>query len=81
MVGGLVVAAAAFALLTQPDIASGLGMLVTATVVVSLGLAQVFTLATDQFDWQRAGGPGGATARTLGNELGVWRRTGHRHPG
>jgi DHA2 family multidrug resistance protein-like MFS transporter len=47
MAAGLVVAAAGFGLLTQVDIASGLGVLVIGSVVVALGLAPVFTLATD----------------------------------
>jgi MFS transporter, DHA2 family, multidrug resistance protein len=45
LTGGLLIAAAGFALLTQVD--AGLGVLVTATVVFSLGLAPLFTLATD----------------------------------
>jgi MFS transporter, DHA2 family, multidrug resistance protein len=48
MAGGLVVAALGFALFSQVDAASGLGVLVIASVVVALGLAPVFTLATDQ---------------------------------
>jgi DHA2 family multidrug resistance protein-like MFS transporter len=47
MAGGLVVAAVGFALFTNVDIASGLAVLVIASVVVALGLAPVFTLATD----------------------------------
>ena len=47
MAAGLVVAAAGFALFTQVEIGSGFGVLVIASVVVSLGLAPVFTLATD----------------------------------
>jgi DHA2 family multidrug resistance protein-like MFS transporter len=43
--GGLLVAAAGFTLLTRLD--GELGLLVTGSVIVSLGLAAVFTLATD----------------------------------
>src|SRR5262245_6709521 len=48
MAGGLVVAAIGFGLFSQVDGQSGLGFLVIAPVVVALGLAQVFTVATDQ---------------------------------
>lgn len=47
MAAGLVVAAAGFGLLTQVDVASGPGLLIGASVIVALGLAPVFTLATD----------------------------------
>jgi DHA2 family multidrug resistance protein-like MFS transporter len=47
MAAGLVVAANGFGLLTRVDIASGPGMLIGASVIVALGLAPVFTLATD----------------------------------
>jgi MFS transporter, DHA2 family, multidrug resistance protein len=47
MAGGLVLSAGGFGLLTQVDGAHGLSMLVTGFVVYSLGLAPVFTLATD----------------------------------
>ena len=47
MAGGLALAAVGFGLLTQVDGASGLAVLVTGSVVFSLGLAPVFTLATD----------------------------------
>jgi DHA2 family multidrug resistance protein-like MFS transporter len=47
MVGGLALAALGFAVLTQIDRPSGLAVLVTGFVVYSLGLAPVFTLATD----------------------------------
>ncbi len=45
--GGLALAAVGFVLLTQVDVASGLVVLVIGSVVFSLGLAAVFTLATD----------------------------------
>jgi DHA2 family multidrug resistance protein-like MFS transporter len=47
MAGGLVVAAVGFGLLTRVEGPSSLAVLVTAFVVFSLGLAPVFTLATD----------------------------------
>jgi MFS transporter, DHA2 family, multidrug resistance protein len=47
MAAGLLLAAVGFGVLTQVDGASGLVVLVTGSVVFSLGLAPVFTLATD----------------------------------
>ena len=47
MAGGLVIAAVGFGLLAQVDGSSGIGQIVTAFVVYSLGLAPAFTLATD----------------------------------
>jgi DHA2 family multidrug resistance protein-like MFS transporter len=47
MAGGLALAAVGFGLLTQVDAASGLAVLVTGSVVFSVGLAPVFTLAAD----------------------------------
>jgi DHA2 family multidrug resistance protein-like MFS transporter len=47
MAGGLVLAAAGFALLARLDGGAGLSVLVVGTVLFSLGLAAVFTLATD----------------------------------
>jgi DHA2 family multidrug resistance protein-like MFS transporter len=47
MAGGFVLAAVGFGMLTQIDGDDGLLMLVTSFVVYSLGLAPVFTLATD----------------------------------
>ena len=47
LAGGLAVAAAGFALLTGVDATAGLAVLVTGSVVFSLGLAPVFTLVTD----------------------------------
>jgi MFS transporter, DHA2 family, multidrug resistance protein len=44
---GLVVATLGFGLLTQSDAGNGTALLVIATVVIALGLAPVFTLATD----------------------------------
>jgi MFS transporter, DHA2 family, multidrug resistance protein len=45
--GGMALAAAGYGLLTQVEEGSGLGVLVTASVIFSLGEAPVFTLATD----------------------------------
>ena len=47
MAAGLAVAAAGFGLLTQLDSSGGLAVLVAGSVVFSLGLAPVDTLATD----------------------------------
>jgi DHA2 family multidrug resistance protein-like MFS transporter len=47
MGAGLALAAVGFGMLTQVDEASGLAPLVSGSVVFSLGLAPVFTLATD----------------------------------
>lgn len=47
MSGGLVLAAAGFALLTRVGPSSGRGVLVAALIVYPLGLAPTFTLATD----------------------------------
>jgi MFS transporter, DHA2 family, multidrug resistance protein len=44
---GLVMAAIGFGLITQVDVETGLGFLVTGMLVYSLGLAPVITLATD----------------------------------
>jgi MFS transporter, DHA2 family, multidrug resistance protein len=45
--GGLALTAVGFAILTQIDRPSGLGVLVAGSVIYSLGLAPVITLATD----------------------------------
>ena len=47
MAAGLVLAAVGFALLARVDAAASVGQVVTAFVIYSLGLAPVFTLATD----------------------------------
>jgi MFS transporter, DHA2 family, multidrug resistance protein len=47
MVGGFLLSATGFVLLTQIDAGSGLAILVTGSVIFSLGLAPVFTLAAD----------------------------------
>jgi MFS transporter, DHA2 family, multidrug resistance protein len=45
--GGLALAAAGYGLMSQVDQGSGLALLVTASIIFSLGEAPVFTLATD----------------------------------
>ncbi len=47
MAGGLVLAAAGFAMFTQVGAASGFAVFVTASIIFSLGLSPVFTLTTD----------------------------------
>ena len=47
MAGGLAIAAVGFALMTQVGVDSGLAVLVTSSVIFSLGLAPLFTLAND----------------------------------
>ena len=74
---GLLLAAAGFALLTQLGVASGLTIMVAATVMVSLGLAPVFTLATDLVvsaaPPERAGAASAIseTSAELGGALGI----------
>ena len=75
--GGLLLAAAGFALLTQAGVASGLTVMVTATVMLSLGLAPAFTLATDLIVGavppERAGAASAIseTSSELGGALGI----------
>jgi MFS transporter, DHA2 family, multidrug resistance protein len=77
MAAGLVVAAAGFALFTQVAIGSGVGVLVVASVVVALGLAPVFTLATDlvigSAPPERAGAAAAIseTSSELGGAMGI----------
>jgi DHA2 family multidrug resistance protein-like MFS transporter len=77
MVGGLVFAAAGLGLLTQVGGSTGLAVLVTGSVVFSLGLAPVFTLATDLIVGsappERAGAASAIseTASELGGALGI----------
>jgi MFS transporter, DHA2 family, multidrug resistance protein len=47
MAAGLAIAAIGFAVMTQVEVDSSLAVLVTATVIFSLGLAPLFTLAND----------------------------------
>ena len=76
IVGGLVLAAAGFVLLTQVGAAS-LPLLVTASVVLALGLAPVFTLAADLMvsaaPPERAGAAAGIseTSSEFGGALGI----------
>jgi DHA2 family multidrug resistance protein-like MFS transporter len=75
--GGLTLAAAGFVLLAQVTADSGLGVLVTATVLFSLGLAPVFTLAADLMVGaappERAGAAAGIseTSSEFGGALGI----------
>jgi DHA2 family multidrug resistance protein-like MFS transporter len=77
MAGGLGLAAAGFALLTQVGETPGVAVLVTGFVVYSLGLAPVFTLATDlvvgSAPPERAGAASAIseTASEFGGALGV----------
>ena len=77
MAGGLVLAAAGFVLLTLVDGDSALELLVIGSVVFSLGLAPVFTLAADMMVGtappERAGAAAGIseTSSELGGALGI----------
>ena len=77
MAGGLVVAAVGFAALTQVAGPNGLAALVTGYVLLSLGLAPVFTLATDLIVGtappERAGAASAVaeTSSELGGALGI----------
>jgi DHA2 family multidrug resistance protein-like MFS transporter len=77
MGAGLVVSAAGFALLTQVGAESGLAVLVTASVVYSLGLSPVVILATDlvvgSAPVERAGAASAIseTGSELGGALGI----------
>jgi DHA2 family multidrug resistance protein-like MFS transporter len=77
MAAGLVLAAAGFGLLARVQTASGLPVLVTGFVLFSLGLAPVFTLATDLIVGtappERAGAASAIseTGSELGGALGI----------
>lgn len=77
MAGGLMFAAVGFGLLTQVQGPFALGLLVTATVAYALGLAPVFTLATDLIVGsappERAGAASAIseTGSELGGALGI----------
>ena len=77
MGGGLLMAATGLALLTQIGAGSGLPILVIASVVMSLGLAPVFTLGTDLIVGsappERAGVASGIseTSAEFGGALGI----------
>jgi DHA2 family multidrug resistance protein-like MFS transporter len=77
MLGGLALAALGFALLTRVNRADGLALLVTAFVVLSLGVSQVFTLANDVIIGvappERAGAAAAIseTGSELGGALGI----------
>jgi MFS transporter, DHA2 family, multidrug resistance protein len=75
--GGLLVAAVGLALLTQVTVTGGLPLLITASVVISLGLAPVFGLTTELIVGsappERAGAASGIseTGAELGGALGI----------
>jgi MFS transporter, DHA2 family, multidrug resistance protein len=75
--GGLALTAAGFLALTQLDSGSGLGLLVSASIVISLGLGPVMTLTTDlvvaSAPRERAGAAASLseTSGVLGGALGI----------
>ena len=77
MAAGLALASIGFAILTQVGITSGLAAFVTGSVVLSLGMAPVFTLVTntvlDSTAPERAGAASGMseTSTELGGALGI----------
>jgi DHA2 family multidrug resistance protein-like MFS transporter len=79
MAGGLALAAAGFAVLAQVGGSYGLTVLVTGYIVVSLGLAPVFTLATDLIVGTAPPERAGAAA-ALAETSSARRRARHRHP-
>ena len=77
MLGGIAVAIVGIALLTQAGVADGPGLIVAGIVVLSLGLAPLFTLAADlavgSAPPERAGAAAGIseTSSELGGALGL----------
>jgi DHA2 family multidrug resistance protein-like MFS transporter len=77
MTGALVIVALGFGILAQADSSDGLAVLVTGYVVLSLGLAPVFTLATDLIVGAAPPEQAGAasaiaeTSSELGGALGI----------
>ena len=77
MLGGIAIATVGVALLTQADAASGPGLVVAGIVILSLGLAPLFTLAADlaigSAPPERAGAASGIseTSSELGGALGL----------
>ena len=77
MAAGLVLAAAGFAVFTQVDAASGFGVIVTGSVIFSLGTSPVFTLTNDliigSVPPERAGAAAGIseTAAEFGGAVGI----------
>jgi MFS transporter, DHA2 family, multidrug resistance protein len=77
MLGGIGVAIVGVALLTQADVSSGPGLVVTGIVILSLGLAPLFTLAADlaigSAPPERAGAASGIseTSSELGGAFGL----------
>jgi MFS transporter, DHA2 family, multidrug resistance protein len=77
MLGGIVVALTGVALLTQVEASDGPGVLVAGVVILSLGMAPLFTLAADialgSAPPERAGAASGIseTSSELGGALGI----------
>jgi DHA2 family multidrug resistance protein-like MFS transporter len=77
MAAGLVLAALGFAVFTQVDSATGFGVIVTGSILFSLGTAPVFTLTNDliigSVPPERAGAAAGIseTAAEFGGALGI----------
>jgi DHA2 family multidrug resistance protein-like MFS transporter len=77
MLGGIVVAIVGVVLLTQVDVSDGPGILVAGIVIMSLGMAPLFTLAADlavgSAPPERAGAAAGIseTSSELGGALGL----------
>ncbi|MEX0816401.1 MAG: MFS transporter [Gaiellales bacterium] len=77
MAAGLALAALGFLVFTQVDVASGFGVIVTGSVVFSLGTSPVFTLTNDLIIGsappERAGAAAGIseTSAELGGALGI----------
>jgi DHA2 family multidrug resistance protein-like MFS transporter len=77
MVVGLIIGSIGFAMLTQLNADSGLPLLVASTVILSLGLAPVFTLTTDMIIGtappERAGAAAAIseTSGELGGAMGI----------
>jgi DHA2 family multidrug resistance protein-like MFS transporter len=73
MSGALVIAAAGFALLTQVEATSGLGLIVAGSVIFSIGVAPVVTLGTDMIVGAAPAEQAGAASAIseTGTELGL----------
>jgi MFS transporter, DHA2 family, multidrug resistance protein len=73
MSGALVIAAAGFALLTQVEPNSGLGLIVAGSVIFSIGVAPVVTLGTDMIVGAAPAARAGAASAIseTGTELGL----------
>jgi DHA2 family multidrug resistance protein-like MFS transporter len=77
MAGGMAIAAAGFALMTQVEVESGIPVLIASSVVFSLGIAPLFTLTNDLIIGsappERAGAASGIseTGAELGGALSI----------